>query len=61
MKAVAVIVLLLYFISARSWDDYEDMPDPCSQDSWDLKPLNPYGDTVIITDPYARDLNSNGD
>lgn len=56
MKTAVILFILLYFISAKSWDELEETSyTPCAtSDSWDLKPLNPYADTVIVVDPYAE-------
>lgn len=56
MKTAVLLFIILVLLSAmaRSWEyerDY-DLPDPCTSDSWDLKPHNPYEATVIIVDPY---------
>jgi hypothetical protein len=55
-KAIIFMFVLLFFLSvARSWDD-EECECSCNQPehiSWDVKPINPYIDTVIVTDPYS--------
>jgi len=58
MKTIIVLLVLFYFISARSREEYNyQEPDPCSgaeHISWDVNQINPYENTVIIIDPYGE-------
>jgi hypothetical protein len=60
MKTLLVLFIVLYFYSSIIRGDDSDYGCcPCeyqaNEDSWDLKPLNPYSDTVIVTDPYGQE------
>lgn len=62
MKKIWAIFLMYVIPFSRADVSFWDRDKPCEvrnyEDSepeiyhWDLKPLNPYEDTEIITDPY---------
>jgi hypothetical protein len=54
MKAAVIIFLLLFFFSAKSWDNDIQEFNPCYGEhySWSATPINPYENTIIIIDPY---------
>ena len=54
MKAALLLFLVFYFLSASSRDT--DCYCPCKEDNedhWEVPQVNPYEDTIIVTDPYA--------
>jgi hypothetical protein len=60
MKPFLLLFIVLYFYSSiLRGDGYDYSCCPCgqesSEDSWDHRPVNPYEDTVIITDPYGQE------
>lgn len=51
-RTLVILVILFYFATAKSYDDYE--PCSCPEGiSWEVNQINPYADTVIVPDPYG--------
>lgn len=58
MRVLLIISILLNIIAANYYEEdryTEPEEDPCSGESihWNAPQVNPYEDTLIVTDPYG--------